>query len=98
MEFTYDGGGLAKGGAVSLYVDGEVVGEGRVEGTVPMIYSGDETCDVGYDSGTPVSEDYTSGASRFNGSVRWVQLDAGADDHDHLITAEERVRVATAIQ
>jgi hypothetical protein len=30
--------------------------------------------------------------------VRWVQLDAGLNDHDHLITAEERVRVATAIQ
>src|SRR5215217_5974344 len=27
-----------------------------------------------------------------------VQLDAGLDDRDHLITAEERVRVATAIQ
>src|SRR5436190_15375051 len=98
MEFAYDGGGLAKGGAVSLYIDGEKVGEGRVEATVPMIYSADETCDVGYDAGTPVSEDYTSSASRFNGSVRWVQLDAGLDDHDHLITAEERVRVATAIQ
>ena len=28
-----------------------------------MIYSGDETCDVGCDTGTPVSEDYTSDAS-----------------------------------
>ena len=49
-----------------------------------MIYSGDETCDVGYDSGTPVSADYTSENSRFNGRVKWVQLDAGLDDHDHL--------------
>ena len=31
MEFAYDGGGLAKGGTVSLYVDGNKVGEGRVE-------------------------------------------------------------------
>jgi arylsulfatase A-like enzyme len=98
MEFAYDGGGLAKGGAVTLYIDGEKVGEGRVEATVPMIYSGDETCDVGYDSGTPVSEDYASENSRFNGTVRWVQLDAGLDSHDHLITPEERLRVATAIQ
>jgi len=29
MEFKYDGGGLAKGGAVSLYVDGAQVGEGE---------------------------------------------------------------------
>ena len=35
MEFAYDGGGLAKGGLVTLYVDGDKVGEGRVEGTVP---------------------------------------------------------------
>ena len=26
MEFAYDGGGLAKGGAVTLYVDGNEVG------------------------------------------------------------------------
>ena len=63
-----------------------------------MIYSGDETCDVGYSSGTSVSEDYTGASSRFNGKVNWVQLDAGVDDHDHFITAEERLRVATAMQ
>ena len=33
MEFTYDGGGLAKGGTVTLFIDGEKVGEGRVAGT-----------------------------------------------------------------
>ena len=31
MEFAYDGGGLAKGGGVTLYLDGDQVGEGRVE-------------------------------------------------------------------
>ena len=43
MEFAYDGGGLGKGGAVSLYLDGAKCGEGRVEGTVPMVFSADET-------------------------------------------------------
>ena len=47
MEFVYDGGGLGKGGAVTLYVDGQEVGEGRVDGTVPMVFSADETCDIG---------------------------------------------------
>jgi arylsulfatase len=37
----------AKGGAVTLYVDGKAVGQGRVDQTVPMAFSGDETCDVG---------------------------------------------------
>ena len=36
MEFTYDGGGLAKGGDVALFVDGAKVGEGRADATVPM--------------------------------------------------------------
>ena len=58
MEFAYDGGGLAKGGTVTLFIDGEKVGEGRVGATVPMLFSPDETTDVGSDSGTPVSDDY----------------------------------------
>jgi arylsulfatase A-like enzyme len=98
MEFAYDGGGLAKGGLVTLYVDGEKVGQGRVESTVPMLYSADETCDLGYSSGTPVSEDYTGADSKFDGKVKWVQLDAALADEDHLITPEERFRVAMAVQ
>ncbi len=98
MEFAYDGGGLAKGGAVTLYVDGKPTGEGHVNATVPMIYSGDETCDVGCDTGTPVSEDYSSEDAHFTGTINWVQLDIGDDSHDHLITPEELMRVATAIQ
>ena len=98
MEFVYDGGGLAKGGNVTLYVDGKKSGEGRVDATVPMIYSADETCDLGSDNGTPVSDDYTSEASHFTGTINWVQLDAGNDDQDHLITPEERLRVAMARQ
>ncbi len=98
MEFAYDGGGLAKGGDVTLYIDGNQVGAGRVGATVPMIYSGDETCDVGSDVGSPVSDDYTSENSRFTGTVNWVQLDAGEDDHDHMITPEERWQVAMARQ
>jgi hypothetical protein len=100
MEFAYDGGGLGKGGTVTLYVDGEQVGEGRVDGTVPMVFSADETTDVGSDTATPVSDDYSSQDSEFTGRVLWVQLDidAAAEDTDHLITPEERLRVAMARQ
>ena len=55
MEFAYDGGGLAKGGDVTLYYDGEPVGTGRVGATQPMIFSADETTDIGYESGTTVT-------------------------------------------
>ncbi len=100
VEFAYDGGGLAKGGTVSLYVDGAKTGEGRVETTVPMLFSADETCDIGSDTASPVSDDYTSENSLFTGTVDWVQLDIAeaAEDLDHLISPEERIRVAMARQ
>jgi arylsulfatase A-like enzyme len=100
MEFTYDGGGVGKGGDVRLYVDGDQVGEGRVDGTVPMLFSADETTDVGSDTATPVSDDYGPKDSEFTGRVRWVQLDidAAAESTDHLIRPEERLRVAMARQ
>jgi len=100
MEFAYDGGGLAKGGTVTLYVDGDEVGEGRVEGTIPMVFSADETMDVGRDTASPVSDDYSGRQSVFTGTVNWVQIDLGedADDADHLISPEERLRVAMARQ
>ena len=100
MEFAYDGGGLAKGGTVTLFVDGNQVGAGRVEGTEQMVFSGDETADVGRDTGSAVSDDYRSEASAFSGTVNWVQidLDEAAEDLDHLITPEERFRIAMARQ
>ena len=98
MEFAYDGGGLGKGANVTLFLDGETIGSSRVAATQPMIFSADETCDVGNESGSPVSEDYAPETSRFNGRINWIQLDQGTDDHDHLISPEERLRVAMARQ
>jgi arylsulfatase A-like enzyme len=100
MEFDYAGGGLGKGGKVTLYVDGEEVGDGELGATIPMLFSADETTDVGSDTGTPVSDDYPNGDSNFNGKIEWVQLDIdeNAEDLDHLITPEERMRIAMARQ
>jgi hypothetical protein len=98
MEFAYDGGGLAKGGDVTLYYDGQPAGTGRVEQTQPMIFSADETTDIGYESGTTITPDYTAQGSRFTGKINWVQLDTGTDDHDHFIDADERLRIAMARQ
>jgi arylsulfatase A-like enzyme len=98
MEFKYDGGGLAKGGDVTLYYDGKPVGSGRVEKTQPMGYSADEACDVGSDTGSPASPDYGPTGNRFTGEIEWVQLDIGEDSSDHLITPEDRFNVAMARQ
>jgi arylsulfatase len=98
MEFKYDGGGLAKGGGVLLYVDGRKVGEGRVDMTQPMAFSADETCDIGRDTASPVSPDYGPHGNQWTGEVNWVQIDLEKDDQDHLISPEERFRVAMARQ
>jgi arylsulfatase len=65
-----------------------------------MLFSTDETCDVGVEACSPVPRDYPARGTIFSSEVNWVELDLGedADDLDHLISPEERLRVAMAIQ
>jgi arylsulfatase len=100
MSFAYDGGGPGRGGVVTLSVDGEQVGEGRLERTVPLVFSLDETCDVGRDTGSPVSDDYTAQSSGFTGTVHSVliELADGEPDFNHLIDPQLRLSVALARQ
>jgi arylsulfatase A-like enzyme len=75
FEFAYDGGGPAKGGLGTLFVNGEKVAEGRIPATQPGIFSADETADVGIDLGTPVVEAIGAEAkSRFNGRIPKVTV------------------------
>ena len=96
VEFAYDGGGLGRGGALRLEVDRTAVAEGRLEQTVPMIFSADETTDIGEDLASPVSDDYAAGGNAFTGRIAWVQIDLGDDalDQEHLITPQDRLRIA----
>ena len=98
MRFKYDGGGVAKGGDVTLEIDGKQIGKGRVEHTIPMGYSADEACDVGADSGSPTSPDYGPTGNAWNGEIAWVRIDLGDDSQDHLVPVEDRVRRAMAHQ
>jgi arylsulfatase len=100
MEFAYAGGGLGKGGLVSLFVDGKKVGEGKVAATAAMIYSADDGCDVGVDNGSPVSPDYGPRGNEFTGKVKGVQLAIAKDavSLDHLVSPEEAVHIAIARQ
>jgi arylsulfatase len=100
MEFAYAGGGMGKGGTVTLYVDGKKVGEGKVGATAPIIFSGDDGCDVGVDNGSPVSPDYGSRGNEFNGRVKGVQLAIAEDaaSSDHFVSPEEAIRIALARQ
>jgi arylsulfatase A-like enzyme len=99
MEFAYEGGGLGKGGEVTLFVDGDPVGKGTVSVTAAMIFSADDTCDVGREGGALVAEDYPV-PNDFTGEINWVEIDVAeaAEDADHLIAPEERLRIAMARQ
>ena len=100
MEFAYDGGGLGKGGNVTLFVDGVKAGEGRVDATLAMVYSADDGCDVGLDSGSPVSPDYPAGKNAFNGTVRGVQLAIAenAEEAGHKVEVETAIALAMSRQ
>ncbi len=77
LDFKYDGGGLGKGGAATLLVNGESVAKGRVDKTQPLIFSADETADVGLDNQTPVAEGIGVGrdATRFTGQIHKVTVE-----------------------
>ena len=97
MEFAYDGGGLGKGGDVTLYYDGKEVGKGRVEATQPIIFSADETTDVGYESGT---RRHARLHRRDEPVQRQDQLGPDRPRRrrpHHLIDPEDTVRVAMAL-
>ncbi len=98
MEFAYDGGGLAKGGNVSLFIDGKAVGEGRVAVTLPMVYSADETSDVGMKRGSPMTPDIAPVGNNFTGTVDVVVIETSGESMDHLLSEEDVLHMIMARQ
>ena len=88
MHFAYDGGGLGKGGGVTLFDGDDQVATGRVTRTLPFFFSMDETVDIGSDLATPVSGDYGPTGNEFTGTIVWLRIDLGDDDHTHLADPE----------
>lgn len=88
-EFSYDGGGLGKGGVGTLFINGEKAGSARIARTQPMIFSADEGTDVGFDGETPVIDDYKQGDNKFTGKIHKVTIDVaelklGALEHGQI--------------
>lgn len=71
LAFEYDGGGNGKGGLAKLSVNGKQVAEGRIERTQGMMFSADETADVGLDNQTPVALGigYGPDETKFDGEI-----------------------------
>jgi arylsulfatase len=97
FEFAYDGGGLGKGGLGTIFVNDKKVAEGRIERTQPMIFSADETADVGEDDATPVTEEYQAYDNKFTGRILKVRVDVkemGKGDK----AAEDKARGETGLK
>jgi len=75
VRFRYAGGKgeVGKPADVELVVDGNVVAAQRVEKTIPIRLSLDETLDIGEDTGTPVAETYNV-PFRFTGKLETVVI------------------------
>jgi arylsulfatase len=97
-EFAHDGGGLGKGGTVTLYYDGAKVGEGRVEVTQPFMFSPDEGVDVGCEKGTTVSPELDVASSAFTGQINWVELKVGEGDPSHQVDPDQYIHMLMARQ
>lgn len=97
LRFGYDGGGLGRGGDVRLLVDGTETGRGRIERTLPYMFSMDQTLDVGIDRGTPVTGDYgTRDGFAFAGRIESVEIVSGTDARQPSI--EQQVEAALVVQ
>jgi arylsulfatase len=74
-EFLLDGPNPGDGGACKLFVDNQLVAEGKIPKTQPFFYSGDEGTDVGMDGETNVSNDYKEGDNQFTGKIHKITVE-----------------------
>ena len=90
ISFKYDGGGIGKGGDATLFIDGKQVAQGRIEKTIPVRFSLDETLDIGADMGTPVIETYADKMPfKYGGTLKKVVVVLEPEK----LTPEERKRL-----
>jgi arylsulfatase A-like enzyme len=97
-EFAYDGGGLAKGGTVTLYYDGEQTGQGTLAATAPIGFSPNETAGIGHELGTTVLPGTAPADTVFNGKISWVRLTTGQPDNSDMVDPEDVINMLMAEQ
>ena len=80
IHFEYDGGGLGKGGGLTLLVDGVKVASGRLERSTQFLFSQEGTFDVGVDRGAPVTDEYEGNRKNaYTGTLHCVEIVLGGD-------------------
>ncbi len=98
MQFDADRQEPSTGGSVSLYANNERIGEGRIERTVAVRFSGYSGMDIGRDNGLVVDRAYAAKAPyAFTGTVKKVVFDLKPSTHtDEKALHEAGAHVATA--
>jgi hypothetical protein len=99
MRFVADEAKPATPGEVTLYVNGEAVGSGRMDHTVPFGFSGYAGLDVGRDNGLVVDRSYADKAPfAFTGTVKKVVFDVAPhpdDKEEHALHAHAQQAATT---
>ncbi|MBN9299358.1 MAG: arylsulfatase [Filimonas sp.] len=74
VRFDYDGGGLGKGGSITMTANGKEIAKGRLEKTVPIQFTIAEGVDVGQDVGSPIDFTYKMPFA-YTGKIEKVTVD-----------------------
>jgi arylsulfatase A-like enzyme len=94
FDFKYDGPGPGKGGTGVLSVDGSEIAKKKIDHTIPLLMTADETFDVGSDTRTAVNNDYKL-PFRFTGTIDKLTFNLGPEqltDSDRKAIAEKLAR------
>ena len=95
VDFRYDGGGMGKGGEITLSADGTKVAGGRMEKTVPIQFSLGEGLDIGMDVGSPIDFTYQL-PFKFTGRIEKVTVEIRPEAKPAAAQAEEARELAPA--
>jgi hypothetical protein len=74
VDFAYDGGGMGKGGEITMTVNGKKIAGGRLERTIPIQFSLGEGLDIGMDVGSPIDFTYQMPFA-FTGKIEQVTVE-----------------------
>ncbi len=74
VSFAYDGGGMGKGGEITMTANGKKIAGGRLERSIPIQFSLGEGVDIGMDVGSPIDFTYKLPFA-FTGSIEKVDIE-----------------------
>jgi arylsulfatase A-like enzyme len=74
VDFAYDGGGMGKGGQITMSANGKKIADGRLDRTIPIQFSLGEGVDIGRDVGSPIDFTYKL-PFEFTGTIEKVTIE-----------------------